>query len=256
METIQEATLYFFGPVTVAYLAAAALLFLLYKLIPSTLASDIQRPERPAMDMLYGLLAAVALLLIGNFLRIDKLWSPAVQPWSGLWWIITNIEIYSPIFLVLVLRKQSLNTVYLSYQGVWVKVMAGLVVGLFCSWLFLILRNEPTRFTEVLQSSVKWRSLQNFPAVFLEGVALAFLFVRLQWTLGTRWALLIPSLLFALSHVPGSVQQGESLLTISGFFVVNTVLCVLLLRVCQQAKDVIYLGMVHYIMDVTIRAFG
>jgi hypothetical protein len=256
MQSIQEATLYFFGPVTIAYLAAAALLFLLYKLTPSPWTSTIERPDRPGLEMLFGLLAAVALLLIGNFMRIDKLWKPDTQPWSGIWWIITNIEIYAPIFIVLAWRKHSLNTVYLSYRGVWVKVLVGLVVGLLCSWLFLALRNEPGRFAEVVTSSVQWRSLQNFPAVFLEGVALAFLFVRLQWTLGTRWALLIPSILFALSHVPGSVQQGESLVTISSFFFLNTALCTVLLRVCQQTRDVIFLGMVHYIMDVTIRAFG
>lgn len=256
MQTIQEATLYFFGPVTVAYLAAAALLFLLYKLTPSIWTSTIDRPERPAIDLILGLLAAVTLLLIGNFLRIDKLWAPVTQPWSGLWWIITNLEIYSPIFIVLAWRKQSLTTVYLSYRGVWVKVLVGLVVGLLCSWLFLTLRNEPGRFAEILKSSVQWKSLQNFPAVFLEGLALAFLFVRLQWTLGTRWALLIPSILFALSHVPGAVQQGDSLFTICCFFLLNTALCAVLLRVCQQTRDVIYLGMVHYVMDVTIRAFG
>lgn len=256
MQSIQEATLYFFGPVTIAYVAAAALLFLLYKLTPSLWTSNIQRPERPAIEMLLGLAAAITLLLIGNFLRLDKLWSSVAQPWSGLWWIITNLEIYSPIFIVLAWRKQSLNTVYLSYRGVWVKVLVGLVVGFICSWLFLALRNEPGRFAEVLKSSIQWSSLQNFPAVFLEGVALAFLFVRLQWTLGTRWALLIPAILFALSHVPGAVQQGDSMFTICSFFVVNTALCVLLLRVCQQARDVIFLGMVHYIMDVTIRAFG
>jgi hypothetical protein len=256
MNEIQEATLHFFGPITVAYILAGVLLLGTDRFFPFQKAgAELDGSSKPVQDLILGVLAAFAILAIGNFLRIDKVWKPAAEPWAGLWWILTNIEIFSPIFIVMFMRKQPLVTVYLSSHQIALKVLGGILASVICSTLFLILRSELGRLPEVLINSMQWSSLKNFPAVFMEGVAVAFLFVRLTWWLGGTWAILIPSLLFATSHIPGSWQNGDSIASISGFLVVNTILCMILLYSCSKTKDIIFLGIVHYVMDVTIKSF-
>ena len=91
--------------------------------------------------------------------------------------------------------------------------------------------------------------------VYLEGVGLAYVFVRLQWALGSRWAALSPGLLFALAHVPRAMADGEPALSIAVFFLFNTAFVTVLLLVLARYRDVVALGVAHWLMDLAIAAF-
>ena len=118
-----------------------------------------------------------------------------------------------------------------------------------------MLRGELSRLPAILKSAVQLDSLSNFPAIFLENVALAFLFVRLKWAVGVRWAIGVPAVLFALAHVPGSLAEGDPMGHIVTFFFLTGGLTVVILYTAYRSRDIIWLGVVHYMMDIVIKAF-
>lgn len=258
MQRIQEVTVLFFGPVTLAYLAACLFILGTQKVFPKIWPGRaLPQPEKPYWETALGLAASIAILLIGNFLRLDKFLSVSLEePWKGLVWMLTNLEVFAPIFLTLYFRKQAVETVYIGKDNILIKVLIGLLIGVISSLLFVLMRSEIRRMPEIMDGSVTWTSLTNFPAVFLEGVAVAFLFVRLQWTFGIRTAILIPSMLFAFSHIPGSLANGSPTVEIISFFFLNISICGFVLFTCYRTKDVITIGIVHYLMDVTIKSFN
>lgn len=89
----------------------------------------------------------------------------------------------------------------------------------------------------------------------MEGVVVAFLFVRIRWTLGLWPAILIPAVLFAVGHVPRQIAAEQSAGTMIAFFVFNTCLPAAILYVVARSRDIIWIGIVHYVMDIAIKAF-
>jgi membrane protease YdiL (CAAX protease family) len=165
--------------------------------------------------------------------------------------------IFSPVFVIPLLRRQSFETIYLSSRKLGAKILIGIALGLLSVAVFYFARGEPAQLLDWAARAADPRLfVKYFLAVFLEGVALAFLLVRVKWALGLWPALLIPSILFALGHVPKSIDAGDSLGTIAAFCVINTALVTAILYVVQKSRDVIWLGIPHYMMDIAIRAFG
>lgn len=256
MQQVQEATAFFFAPTTVAYAAS-----LLGWVALDRWGRGYWPPrhdvtsDRPWFDL--GLTFAALLGIAGFGLLYDRgyLLPTSGERWGGLAWQIDNLIIYSPIAAVLIYRAQSLETVFLSYEGLLRKVAAGVALGGMAVALFLLVRGEMQRFAEVFGGVFVLENWRNALAVFLEGVALAFGFVRLRWTLGLVPALLLPAILFAAFHLPRSVNSGREFGEMAAFFVFNTAIVVGILYVVQRSQDVIWIGIVHFWMDIAIRAF-
>lgn len=106
----------------------------------------------------------------------------------------------------------------------------------------------------ILSRLLEPQRLVNLPAIVLEGVAVAFVFVRLRWALGLGPAVLVPAMLFAAAHVPGQLHQGHRLAYVIAFFVFNASLTTAVLLVADRSADVLWLGLIHYVLDVAIAA--
>lgn len=257
MENIQQASPFFFLPVAAAYLLACGLWLLLTRFFPALWPwPALMRTDRKYLDFALVLVGVTGILLFGQLYRAGWLLPTKGAGWGReLAWMADNLVIYSPIFLILLLRRQSAATIYLSGNGFFKKVLFGIGLGLFAVFLFLILRGEAGKLPEILTKAAEPKRLANFLPVFLEGVALAFGFVRLRWAFGLWPALLLPALLFAAAHVPGQIEEGRTAVEIVAFFVFNSGLVAAILYVAQKSQDIIWLGIVHYLMDVAIQAF-
>jgi len=253
---VQQASLAFFLPVAAAYLAACAAWYALIRLAPGVW--PVQAPpttDRPRLDFALALVAPLGVLLLGQLYRMGWL-LPRVgaPPVRRLLWVANNLIIYAPLFLVLAARRQGLATVYLSARRLWLKVALGLALGALAAALFLALRGETPRLVRVLTGAADLGRLADFVPVFLEGVGLAFLLVRLGWLVGERTAALVPALLFAAAHIPSGLASGRTAGELAAFFAFNVALVTVILRVVQRGQDVVVLGLVHYVMDVAIEA--
>lgn len=254
MEPVQTPATFFFAPVTVAYALACSLYFLSHR--------SLWPPQEPPvstrkwLDLALSFAACAAVLLVGQ-LYSNGLLIPGAdnRRLNALAWIANNALIYSPIFFVLALRKQGLDTVYLSSRNLLPKIAFGLAASLAGIVMFVALRGEWSSLPDIARSAFSLKSFQNFPAVFFEGVALAFLFVRLRWRTGLLFAIGVPSLLFAFAHVPGMVTEGRSFFHILSFSAVTGSITALALFTLERSKDIVWLGLVHYFIDVAIKAF-
>ncbi len=169
---------------------------------------------------------------------------------------LNTLLIFSPLFAVAAVCRHGLASMFLSARGLPLKLAVGLALALLGLAVFLGLRGELHRAPDVLAGAVAPRALAHALPVFLEGVALAFLYVRLRWALRSVAALLLPCVLFAAAHVPRGIDEGQALGEIAAFFALNVLLPLPILWVVVRSRDVIWIGVVHFVLDVAIDAFG
>lgn len=256
MEEIMQSNAFFMVPIVLCYGIICVMWFLFDKLGWLWEISPIKSPNKPWAEFMLAMFAAITILVLGQLYSQGWLLpTPDHKVGAGISWMLNNVIIFSPIWLMTLLRKQSLNTVLISGQDVLKKVTFGLAASIVGILVFIGFRNEWARFSEILTHAVTFESLINFPAVFFENVALAFLFVRFRWTVGSKWAIIIPAILFAVAHIPGSVAEGDSWEHILTFALLTSSLTVLILYTAYRSRDILWLGFVHYLVDVAIKAF-
>jgi hypothetical protein len=255
-EEIQTADALFFGTISATYLAVCAGWLIGVRLWPKLWPAPAQlATEHRWLDLGLTVAAAAAVLLLGQAYWHGYLLPKGVG-WLGvLCWTLNNLIIYAPVAAVLLIRRQGPATAFLSPRAAGSKIGWGLVLGVLGVALFLRMRGEITTMPVVLRQSLRAASLANFVPVFLEGVALAFAFVRIRWAFGLWPAVLIPSVLFAVGHVPRQLADGTPVSEMAAFFALNTLLPAAILYVVQRSQDVIWIGIVHYLMDNAIGAF-
>jgi hypothetical protein len=250
MEDIQQSELHFYGPLLIAYTLACALALILFRRLP--VRSSDYSPEHPWKELLWSIGAVVGVLVIGQVYTAGHLIPARYNPWA---WMANNLIIYSPVFVVVLLRGQSMSTLWLSNKHLAQKIGIGSVASFLAMLAFLLLRGEGDRFQPVLAKALSSSGLTNFIAVFLEGVALAFLFIRIRWVSNLAIALAIPSVLFALSHLPGMLADGAPWWHMVLMSLATGSIAVLVLFTCHRTRDIIWIGLVHYIMDAAISAY-
>ena len=256
MEDIMQSNTFFIVPLTIAYGTICALWFLLNRNKQSWPITPILNPPKPWLELGVALVAVIGVLFMGQLYAAGYLLKDLNnEPFGLLVWPSNNVLIFSPIFIALLVRKQGLQTIFISKHAIFWKLIFGTISSCIGILLFLLLRGEIGRVSEIAYHAVSSKALANFPAIFFENVALAFLFVRLKWAIGIRWAIGIPSALFAFAHVPGSLAEGDPLHHIITFFFLTGGLTTFILYTAYRSRDIIWLGVVHYLMDVTIKAF-
>jgi hypothetical protein len=169
-------------------------------------------------------------------------------------WQIDNLIIFSPIALVLMARRQGLETIYLSGRRLPEKIALGAGLGIAAVAIYSAMRSEADMVGARLASAFDADKLADFLPVFLEGVAVAFGFVRFRWLVGTAAATIVPAMLFAAAHVPGQVAEERTIAFMAAFFLFNSALGSAILLVVARSRDVVWLGIVHYLLDVAIEA--
>jgi hypothetical protein len=255
MQDPQSATWHFLAPVAVAYLAACGG-WLCYDRMRGLTRGQRPRDEsnRPWLDFALAIAAAAGIFALGEVYRRGWL-LPTGNDWRGrLGWTVDNLIIFSPIAAVLVLRRQGVDTLFLSAYRLPEKIVLGVVLGVASLSTYSAMRGEIDQIGPRLAASVEPEKLVDFLPVFLEGVALAFGFVRFRWLVGTAAALVVPAMLFAAAHVPGQVANDRTLVYMAVFFAFNSTLAAAILWTVARSRDVVWIGIVHYLMDVAIEA--
>ncbi len=256
MEEIMQSNTFFIIPLTAAYGTICLMWFLLARLGWSWKPSAIAIPDKRWTELLWAIPTIIGVLVFGQLYTAGWLIPSATDVvLDRLSWVANNFIIYSPIFLNLYLRKQGTSTIFISHAGLGKKLIFGTVSTTLGILVFVGLRGEWERLTDIVLSTFSWHGLGNFPAIFFENIALAFLFVRLKWAVGTKWAIGVPSILFAVAHVPGSLAEGDPWGHILTFFFLTGGLTVFILYTAYRSRDIIWLGVAHFVMDVAIKAF-
>ena len=255
-DSIQTTSLEFFAPITLSYVAVCLTWVLIRWML-----RERWPEEEPAetdhrwLDFLMVVIAGVGVFGIGAAYRNDLLLPTTGGPLDALIVVVNLCLPYSPIFAILVARRQSFSTVWINLESIHWKLLVGLLASVIGVAIFVGLRSEWNRVGEILADCVSVHSLSHAPAVFLEAVAVAFVFVRLKWVTGAGLAVLTGSLLFAAGHIPSGIESGRNLFEILAFFVFNTAIAAFIFAVVVRSRDVIWIAVPHYFLDVAIGAF-
>jgi hypothetical protein len=246
--------------ITVSYVAACIVMLLLTKYKPAWWAKEVTIEEdtnKKHLDFVLSLVAAVSILAIGQLYRHHYLLPETrVKGHFSVAWCINNLIIFSPIFIFLIIRRQPLSSIYLSFKEPGKKILWGIILSVFSCSIYLLLIGRMNEYGNFFLNDLFLpHYLENFPAVFLEGVAVIYFLTRVKNISSPFIAILITTLLFSASHVPSAIKQGDTFLIISIFFIFNTILPSFILYSVVKTRDVIWIGIVHYCMDVAIGTF-
>lgn len=212
-------------------------------------------PQRRGLDLLLAVLVPVAILLLGQAWFAGWLrwhWSGA---WDHLAYLLAQVLIWSPLWLVLWWRHQSVTTLWLPRDHLWLRVGAGALLGCLGAVAYLAMTGDLARLPGVLARAATLPAWAHALPVLLEGCGVAFVFVRLQWALGRAVAALVPGVLFALAHVPRALEAGDPVEQIVLICLMNTALVALLLVWMQRFRDMVTIGVAHWLWDLAIDAF-
>jgi membrane protease YdiL (CAAX protease family) len=253
---IQSASAGFMVPITLAYLAACGTWLIVKRLAGDRWPDEEQfATDNRWIDLLSVVLVAIGVFGIGALYRAGWLLPSLPGRWSAITTTINLCLPFSPIAVCLLVRKQPTTTIWISRRALQWKLAVGFLAAAVGLIVFQWLRDDLSAIPNLLMDAVTAHSLSHFAPVFLEAVAVAFVFVRLRWAVGTGWAIAIPSLLFALAHVPSGIESGRSGLELASFVVFNTCLAAAIFGVVARSRDVLWIAIPHYVLDVAIGVF-
>ena len=255
-EQVQTVSIEFFVSIIAVYMCVCLTWLLARKLIKTEQWPEEEDPytDRKWIDVLMVVAVAAGVLALGQVYRAGWLLPDFHGKWKYLSGCINLSIPFLPIFLCLIVRRQATNTIWMTTNAIGWKLIVGTAAAIVGMLVFYVARWDFTALPGVVGKSFSLHSLSHAPAVFLEAVAIAFVFVRLKWVAGTIAAIFIPSVLFAIAHVPSGIEAGRSVPELLAFFALNVFLPAAIFATVARSRDIIWIAIPHYFLDVAIGA--
>ena len=203
---------------------------------------------QPWREVAFAILACGAVVAVGQAFVHGYLLK-AQGSFEQLIKAINQIIIFSPIFLLLAIRRQGLDTAWLPLDRVWQRLLVGLVLALSAILAFTLTRAGSDNWLTVLPRVYSLKNLSFAVEVFCEDMAIAILFVRFQAAMGALLSIVLVSVLFAAAHLPTLIALG---VPVGGtvFLFLDAGLGMLALTVLRRSQDIWWFWCVHFAMDM------
>jgi hypothetical protein len=206
--------------------------------------------REPRSEALLAL--GATLLLLGISVTTDHVlddWKRQF-PWRDGIYLGQLLIVYSPIFLVLLWRKQGPATCFVRLEKLPCKAFLGVGLSMLAAFVFLAVRGEVGKLGPFLSTLARGRPVAMLQT-FLEGVALGFLVYRFGAWLGIRWSAVIVAVLFMAGHLPNymagtfHLSLGEALAMASAHAGIG----VLVLVSMWKSQDIIVISFLHWFIN-------
>lgn len=239
-----------YGSLYLSYAAAVAGWFALSGVFPKLWPKqDPITFPKPWREIGYVLLAGIAVVGIGQ-LYVRGLRLPNDGAAGPLFESVNQILIFSPMFVLLALRKQPLNTAWIRWDKFGWRIASGLGLALVALLVYSLVRAGADAWWRVVPRVYAYDNLPHAVQVFLEDVAIAMLAVRLSAALGARTTVLLVAALFAAGHIPTMLSNGATPSELTSL-VGDALLGVLVIGTAMRSRDIWWLWCVHFAMDMT-----
>lgn len=209
----------------------------------------IERFAHPWKEFGIALVGAIGILAMGQLwirgIRLPE--HGALGPMLG---AVNQVLIFTPILLVVAVRRQSWTTAWLPRHRIAMRLLVGFVLASLAVAAYSLLRAEADAPWVLLSRIWRYEHFDKVVQVFLEDLTVAILFVRLAGALGSRWATVIVAFLFAAGHIPVMVSQGATWLELRGLLR-DAGLGVAVILVLQRSRDVVWFWCIHFCLDMT-----
>jgi hypothetical protein len=232
-----------YGVALLGWLAAARALPRLW------IRPDAPTFRHPWVEIGLTMVAGALVLVIGQ-LYLRQWLLPAAPGFLGRVADACNqIIIFSPLLLLLALRRHSLRTAWLPLDRVWLRIIVGIVLALVSILVFTMARADSDHWLAVVRRVYHPQNLSHLVQVFLEDVAVAILFVRFRAAIGLRRTIALVAILFALSHIPSLLADGAGIAELTGLLL-DAGLAVVVLSVVQRSADIWWFWSIHFALDM------
>ena len=231
-----------------AYISAAGLWYLFYRFLKSPWRNGSEISfKKPWLEFIYALLAVIVILGIGQLYVREML-----LPNDGNDFIdaLNQLIIFSPTLLLVALRKQSLETIWLPKSKVPYRITLGLIIALVSLFVYWLIRKDAANLLSIISNTYHPKNISHFVQVFLEDITIALLFVRLAACFGQKWTILTVAVLFAAGHIPSMLSKGATIIEL-GSLLIDVSIGVIVLGAVSKSKDVWWFFMVHFALDMT-----
>lgn len=231
-----------------AYISAVILWFVIYKTIKRPWDRVSEKSfKKPWLEFLFAVIAVIFILGIGQ-LYIQEM----LIPNNGNNYVdaLNQIIIFSPALLLLVIRKQSLNTIWLPTSNIPLRLLWGLILAFIALFIYSLIREDSAGFTSMVANTYHPKNISHFVQVFLENVTIALLFVRLSEWIGVKWSIAIVAVLFAAGHIPSMMSDGASMNELLSL-IMDAGLGILVLSAVSKSRDIWWFIMVHFALDMS-----
>ena len=204
--------------------------------------------QKPWKEVLWALLASAGIIGIGQLYQ-QGIRLPGTGSFGPLLDGFNQLLIFSPILLLLVIRKQSFATVWLSPEKLFARLGLGMLVALGAIAVFTLVKSDSDNWFQVVSRVYAYKNLSFAAQVFLEDILIAALFVRISAAIGLKYSCILVASLFALGHIPAMITNGATLAELGGL-IGDTILGVGIIYVVQKSRDIIWFWCVHFAMDM------
>lgn len=239
-----------YPPLVAAYLVGLGGWLLASRLLPHVWPRGaIERFAHPWREFGFALLGAVGILAMGQ-LWIRGFRLPEQGAAGPVLASINQLLIFSPILLVLVIRRQPWTSAWLPRPRIATRLGVGLALAALAVTAYALLREGADQPWILLGRIWRYENLDEMTQVLLEDVTIAILFIRLAGAIGSRWATILVACLFAAGHVPVMVSQGATLIELAALLR-DAGLGVAVILVLQRSRDVLWFWCIHFCLDMT-----
>jgi hypothetical protein len=236
-----------FVAIYVAYAVPICLLLWVSRRVPATWPAPPRIVlDRPWLDFSAAIGAAVLILLLNTAYNTDRLLPlPKNLLLNHLVFLADLAIIWSPLALVLILRRQGLETCLLSLRGLPRKLVWAVGMSILGMAVFLVVER---RFSALgLAVTLLWRfdPIQAIQSI-LQFLGMGFLLVRLAGVAGRTTAALLCGALYGLVKYPYlRGAYGMSLFSTAGIIAFSIVVALALVYVVFDRGDVLVLAILH-----------
>lgn len=219
------------------------------RLIPSLWPScPVPNFKNPWKEVGWVFLTCLGIIAIGQLYQAG-IHLPQSGPLGQVFESINQLIIFSPVFLLLYLRKHSLSTAWLNTKGAAPRIGVGFGLALIAIFAFTLFKSESDGWFPVIQRVYHYQNLSHIIQIFCEDIAIAVLFIRIRSALGLRGAIILVAALFALGHIPAMMSAGVSLNEFSSL-ILDTLLGAGVIFIVQKSADILWFWMIHFAMDM------
>ncbi|MBN2777387.1 MAG: hypothetical protein JXR36_07080 [Bacteroidales bacterium] len=231
-----------------AYATAAGLWFLISRFLKTLWNNEVTtESKKPWLEFVYAIIAVIMILGIGQ-LYIRAMLIPNMG--NNYIDAINQFLIFSPTILLITIRKQSIETIWLPKSKILLRIAIGLVIALCSLFIYWIIRRNAAGYVSILSDTYNPKNISHLVQVFMEDITIALVFVRLSAWIGRKWTIGLVALLFATGHIPSLISSGASTVELSSLFI-DTFIAIVILSAVSKSKDVWWFFMVHFALDMS-----
>lgn len=203
--------------------------------------------EKPGLEFAFALIAVIFILAIGQLYVRDFL-----IPHDGNRVVdaINQLLIFSPVLILIMIRKQSLETIWLPTSNILLRLAIGLVIAIFSLLVYWLVRNNASAYGAMLVNIYHPQNISHLVQVFMEDITIALIFVRLAAWIGSKRAIIIVAILFAAGHIPSLLSNGFAITELGSLFL-DSLIGVVVLTAISKSKDIWWFFMLHFALDMS-----